>query len=360
MPMPFSKKKFASSCNAEKIENGKTCTVTVLGAAKKFEVPRGDLLLMAALEQGINYPHTCRVGTCGRCRTKLVSGRISPQIDFALSPLSNDELEQGVILACQAKVRSDLEIDVALIDQKVIKPKMIAGTITHWQRLPGEVIDLRVGLEKPLHFQAGQYASIATSGSFTRRMFSFYDAPKPNGNYDVGFLIKKLPGGKFSEWLYNDDRRDVRVWIEAPFGQMGLDDEPRDALGVAGGTGIAPILSIARDRLRRFPKNRFTIVFGVRREYELFALDKLDEIADESAGRLTVIPILSDEPTGRDWTGATGLVTDAINSDLNLDFGGLSAFVCGSVPMVNAVEAHLLKMKVDPKRIHADKFEAAA
>lgn len=337
-----------------------SCRITVAGGNKSFEVPRGDLLLMSALGQGINYPHNCRVGTCGRCRTKLIAGRISPQIDFALSPLSNDELENGFILACQAKVRTDLTIGVSLIDHVVIEPRMVAGVIYHWERLPGEVIDMRVRLESPLLFEAGQYASISTSGSFTRRMFSFYDAPKENGNIEVGFLIKRLPGGRFSDWLYRDDRRDVRIWLEAPFGQMGLDDDARDAIGVAGGTGLAPVLSIAADRLRRFPQNRFTIVFGLRREYEMFALDKLEKLKETFGDRVSIIPIMSDEPVQRPWSGQRGLVTDALTKELNLDFSNVTAFVCGSVPMVEAVE-HVLKQQGMPEdRIHADKFEPAA
>ncbi|MCC4594198.1 2Fe-2S iron-sulfur cluster binding domain-containing protein [Xanthomonas campestris pv. phormiicola] len=336
-----------------------TCRITLKNGKGSFDVGRNEVLLLAALGQGINYPHSCRVGTCGRCKTRLVSGRISPLVDFALSPLNNEELRGGYILACQAKVRGDLTVDVELIDHDVVLPRSIAGTISGWKRLPGEVIDLRIALEQPLVFEAGQYAALAVSGSFVRRSFSFYDAPPgPEGASEVGFLVKRLPGGRFSEWLAAQDRRGTRIWVEAPFGQMGLDDTPRESLCIAGGTGVAPILSIAEDRLLRYPEHPVTVVFGVRAANDLFAMDRLQRLQRIAGdGRLRVIPVLSHEPDHSAWQGARGLVTAPLDAGLAVDFQRLSAFVCGALPMVEAVEKRLRALGVDGARIHADKFE---
>ena len=329
-----------------------------LKSGESFTVHRNELLLAGALRQGISYPHSCTVGTCGSCKTKLASGRISPLVDFALSPLTNDELKDGYVLACQSKVRSDLDVDVHLLDQNLIQPRSQVGEITHWELLPGDVVDVRVGFNEPFVFQAGQYAALAASGSYVRRSFSFYDAaPGPDGAREVGFLIKRLPGGRFSDWLARWDRRGVRMWMEAPFGQMGLDDTPRDAILVAGGTGIAPILSIAHDRLTRFPQRRLKIVFGVRTARDLFALDKLEAIRTRAPEKVESILILSHEPPGSNWTGARGLVTDALNEHLGLAFADAAAFVCGNLPMVVAVERRLKQLGMSPERIHADKFE---
>lgn len=333
------------------------CRIAVAGE-RDFQAGRDELLLLSALNQGVNYPHSCRVGTCGRCKTRLVSGKISPLVDFALSPLTNRDLKDGYILACQAKVRSDLEIEVGLIDHRVTLPLSVVGEISGWRVLPGGVIDLRIALDEPLAFQAGQYAALAVSGSFVRRSFSFYDAPPGlEGAREVGFLVKHLPGGRFSGWLAARDRCGVRIWVEGPFGQMGLDDTPRHALCVAGGTGIAPILSIAEDRLQRFPTEGVTVVFGVRAQADLFALDRLERLSRLAPGRIRVVPILSHEPAGSGWSGARGLVTAALDPGLGIDWGRASAFVCGALPMVEAVEARLTALGLPRGRIHADKFE---
>ena len=335
------------------------CSIHVVGSGKTFAVPRNDLLLLSALAQGIDYPHNCRVGTCGKCKTRLVGGRISPMVDFALSPLTNAELEDGCILACQTKVRGDLSIDVELGQHASLPVRTIAARVSHWQRLPGEVIDLRLKLDEPLHFNAGQYATLAISGSFVRRSFSFYDAPPPidgRGSLEVGFLVKRLPKGRFSDWLWERDRSGIKVWLEGPFGAMGVEEIERDGLCVAGGTGLAPVLSIVADRLARSPRPSFTIVFGVRSAQDAFANERLAELQAHHPGRIRLVTILSHEPAASAWSGPRGLITAALTRELDVDYANVAAFVCGSLPMVEAVEKTLLGLGVPPARIHADKF----
>ena len=339
--------------------SGTKCEVRVSGADQCFSVPKNDLLLMSAIGQGIDYPHNCRVGSCGKCKTRLVSGRISPMFDFALSPLTNDELKQGYILACQSKVRSDLVIDVKMGQHATLPVKTIPGRVTRWMKLPGEVIDLRLKLEEPLQFQAGQYCTIAESGSFTRRSYSFYDAPpapEGQGADEVGFLVKRLPGGKFSEWLFAKHREGTRMWLEGPFGTMGIDDRESDALCVAGGTGLAPILSIVANRLAKSQTSMITIVFGVRTAADTFASERLSALLKQYAARIRLVTILSHEPATSTWSGPRGLITEALAPNLGIAFERVAAFVCGSLPMVEAVERNLLKLGVPQDRIHADKF----
>lgn len=335
------------------------CRISIRGSDRSFEVKKNDLLLLSALAQGVDYPHNCRVGTCGTCKTRLLDGRISPMVDFALSPLSNQQLKDGYILACQAKVRTDLEIEIKLGQHKTLPVCNLPSHVVHWQRLPGDVIDLRLRLERPLMFGGGQYCTIAESGSFVRRSYSFYDSPPdPSGQGadEVGFLVKRLPGGRFSEWLFGADRSGVKIWIEGPFGTMGIDDFDRDALCVAGGTGLAPILSIVGDRIGRSQQSKFTIVFGVRTAQDVFANRRLNELLQQAPGRIRLVTILSHEPAGSAWPGLRGLVTDTLDGALGVDFTRAAAFVCGSLGMVEAVEKKLIGLGVDPGRIHADKF----
>ncbi|TAM09355.1 MAG: 2Fe-2S iron-sulfur cluster binding domain-containing protein [Nevskiaceae bacterium] len=338
--------------------------VTVVGSGTTFQVPKGDLLLMSALAQGVDYPHNCRVGTCGTCKTRLLKGRISPLVDFALSPLTNEELENGYILACQSKVRTDLEIDVKLgTGHRDLPVRSVAGHVCAWRRLPGEVVDLRLRLDAPLMFAAGQYGILAPSGSFVQRSYSFYDAPPDpagSGAQEVGFLVRRLPGGKFSAWVYGADLKGAKLWLQAPMGTMGFDEFDRDGLCVAGGTGLAPILSIVSHRLKQSATARFTIVFGSRSAQDNFADALLANLLERESQRVRLVNILSNEPTGSAWRGRRGLVTDALDAALGVDYANAAAFVCGSLPMVEAVEKKLLQLGVDPDRVHADKFVPAA
>ncbi len=335
------------------------CRIRIAGSEQHFDIGSNEVLLPAALALGIDYPHNCRVGTCGSCKTRLVSGRISPMVDFALSPLSNQELRDGYILACQAKVRSDLEIDVRLGAHAALPERRIATRVVQWRRLPGDVVDLRLALEQPLQYHAGQYCTLAVSGSFVRRSYSFYDAPPDvagEGAREVGFLVKRLPGGAFSEWLFSEDRSNARIWLHGPYGRMGIEPGARDSLGVAGGTGLAPILSIAAERLRSLPDARFTLVYGVRRAEELLASQALLDLVARYSGRLCLVPIVSHEPEGSHYAGARGLITEALNDQLGVDYANVVSYICGGRPMVEAVERCLQELGVDAHRMHADKF----
>src|ERR1700739_3033924 len=88
--------------------------VSVTPGELSFDVPCGQTVLESALKLGIAYPHDCTVGTCGSCRSKLLSGRVEASTPFGYT-LSRDELEAGYILACQALAKSDLmlEVDIA-------------------------------------------------------------------------------------------------------------------------------------------------------------------------------------------------------------------------------------------------------
>jgi toluene methyl-monooxygenase electron transfer component len=333
------------------------CRVTIEGTDTGFEVRRDASLLQAALAAGLAYPHRCRVGTCGQCKTRLVGGQIRPLADFGLSPLTNAELKQGYVLACQANVRSDLRIEVQLGHPQGTA-RSVSARVVAWRRVGADVVDVRLGLDEPLRFRAGQYATIAPSGSFVRRSYSFYDPPPAAdlaGADEVGFLVKRLPGGQLSEWLWAADRRGAKLWLDGPYGQLGDRDDDRDAVCIAGGTGIAPILSIVEDRLNRCAAS-FIVVLGVRRAVDLHAIDRLWGLRDRAGERLRVVPILSDEPASSPWRGLRGLVTEALTAELCSDYRSRAAFVCGGTAMVDAVERRLRDLGVPAAQLHSDRF----
>lgn len=336
------------------------CQIKVKDNEKnQFVINRNDMLLKSALDQGMDYPHNCRVGVCGQCKTRLISGDVTPMVDLALSPLTNEEINEGYFLACQGKVRGDIEIEVKLGQHQPIPEQQVSGKVSLWRRLPGEVIELRIALDTPFFYEAGQYGFLAESGSFVRRCFSFTDAPPadPNvGANEVGFLIKRLPGGEFSEWIFERDRTGTKMWLHGPYGIMGNDDIDADGLCIAGGTGLAPVLSIVEQRLSASATAVFTVVFGVQKQQDLFALDKLHALSEASPGRLQVVPVLSHEPVDSSWPGARGLVTAPLDDKLGVDYSNVSSFICGSLPMVEAVERRLLELGAQAERIHADKF----
>jgi len=335
-----------------------TFGVSIAGGGPTLRVPSGDFLLAAALAQGLGYPHNCRVGTCGSCKTRLVSGKIKGMMDFALSPLTAEELRAGYVLACQSKVRSDLIIEVALNAAVVATPQKLDARISWVERLPGDVLHVQLALAAPLVFGAGQHAELGIEGFEPVRIYSFCDAPRPGGNRDVSFLIKRLPGGLFSERLFRDAVVGMPMRVHGPFGQLGAAEPDASAVCVAGGTGLAPMLSIVRHRLAASATARFTLLLGVRAQADHFAARLLEAVMQEAGGRVAVEVVLSDEPADSGWTGPRGLVADALAA--RHVAAADCAFVCGGQGMVHAARQRLVALGIPPHRIHVDTFLPSA
>lgn len=87
--------------------------VQINSAGVFLKVPPGETILQSALDQGISFPHNCRVGSCSTCKCKLVSGRVKELSDSAYV-LSGEEIKSGMILACQTLLLSDAVIEVEL------------------------------------------------------------------------------------------------------------------------------------------------------------------------------------------------------------------------------------------------------
>jgi ferredoxin len=83
-------------------------SVRFLRAGKTAELPAGLTVLEAAEEAGVEIPFECRSGICGQCKTKLVSGRVSMEVQDALTP---SDRSKGLILACQARAAGGLVVD---------------------------------------------------------------------------------------------------------------------------------------------------------------------------------------------------------------------------------------------------------
>ncbi|HQT64596.1 MAG: hypothetical protein B7Z75_05520 [Acidocella sp. 20-57-95] len=89
----------------------KPATVTILPADISFIVEPKKTVLLSALDQNIKYPHYCRVGSCGTCKSKLISGQVRELTDKSYT-LSNEDIQAGYILACQSVPKTDLVLEV--------------------------------------------------------------------------------------------------------------------------------------------------------------------------------------------------------------------------------------------------------
>ena len=313
------------------------------------EVAPGQTVLQAALQAGIAFPHSCRVGGCASCKCRLLDGRVRELTDASYL-LSDEEFARRTILACQSVPLSDVRIAVDL--PAPAARRSVAGRVIGQERLTPDITRLRVRLDEALTWRGGQYAQLGLAGlPGVRRCYSFANAAQPDGQ--VSFFVRKVSGGALSTWVNDHDLLGTSVTVEGPQGDFWLREGRAPLLLVAGGSGLAPLLALLQEAAAAGVRRPVTLLFGARAPQDLYALDEIESIARQWPDRFRVVPVLSAVPSGAEWTGERGLVTDRIPALLE---DGAHAYLCGPPAMVDTAVAVLRAHGVAAEHIHADRF----
>lgn len=317
--------------------------------AQPIVVQPRETLLQAALREGINFPHSCRVGGCASCKCKLVNGKVK-ELTEAGYILSDEDLDQGYILACQSVPQTDVSIEVDLGSQQA--RRRVGGRVVSQDKLTHDITRLRVQLDEALAYKAGQFADISIESlSGVSRSYSFATPVQPDSQ--VSFFVRRVPGGVFSSAINDGNVVGQSVTIDGPAGDFWLRPSDAPILLVAGGSGLAPVLALLKDAVAHGVSRPVALLFGAREERDLYALDEVQEIARQWRGPFKFIPVLSAAAADASWRGERGLVIDKIPMVLA---AGTHAYLCGPPPMIDSAVALLKLHGIKPEHIHADRF----
>jgi len=333
-------------------------TVRIEPLGIELQVPGNQSVLQAALEAGVDFPHSCKVGTCMACRSRLSSGKVKAIRDFSYV-LSAEELKAGYILACQAKVapgeRIVLEVDID--SQRPHHPQLTCqGRLTAQTPLTHDIVELCVTLDQPLAYTAGQYAALRPAHIERAREYSFATAPTPGGDRELRFFVRLTPGGQFTGWLFGEPRVGQMLEVTGPGGDFWLRDAQAPLVFVAGGSGLAPVLSVLEAAANAGVARDAVFLFGARTQGDLYKLDLIEAIASRWAATFRFVPVLSHEPPDSGWTGARGFVTEYLAAPHVPDMADRHAYLCGPPPMIDAALAVLAAAGVADGHVHYDKF----
>jgi propane monooxygenase reductase subunit len=331
--------------------------VTLVPGGEEFPVGADEDILTAALHNGINLQYGCRHGNCSSCKHWLINGDVD---DSAASvyAIPRDEREDGAILLCCTFAKSDLVIEIHQHDGVETLPPMTPpsrrrATVLKQRPLTPNLVELRVELDEPLSFRAGQYAEF-TLDTGERRSYSLVNPP--SSGRELTFCIKRVQNGVFSTVLDHIGPGST-LHLEAPFGTMFLRDTGRPVIAAAIGSGIAPILSILTDAAEHNRDVPIRFYYGARCAGDLVYLDELAQLSTRLKD-FQFIPCLSQGTPDTVPNSRSGRVTRAIAEDIR-DASLCDAYLCGAPDMCDAV-GRLLEAKGLPEaRIHADKFYPA-
>jgi len=334
----------------------------------QFDIEPGEKVLYAGLRAGIELPYECGTGTCGTCKARAVSGRLSdgwPQAPGKkfVKP------ELGEFLMCQCAADEDVTLEVSKFvyaaEAGACAPTVRAGVLRGTRILTHDVMQFALELEEPCEFDAGQFVVFSAPGCDGYRAYSMVNYER--GARRLTFLVKRKPGGGLSDWLFDSDRQGARLALFGPLGKATFyPSVDRNILCIAGGSGIAGMMSILSRAVeeRHFERRQGWLFFGVRTLADAFYLQELSDLCARCTKSLAITVALSDadvpESVANDWPAlrfARGLVHEVAKQAMVGKYENVRAYVAGPPPAVDAaLRVLLLDAKLTTDNIRYDKF----
>ena len=168
-------------------------------------------------------------------------------------------------------------------------------------------------------------------------------------------------GGAATEgWIFRDLAEGDELELRGPMGSFLLDGaKEEDAILVGGGTGLAPLKSIAVHALENGLLPKISLYHGCRTDSDLYDVEFFRALEAEYPAVFSYRPVLSDEPDGSGWDGARGLVTEAVLEDY-ASCRGYVAFLCGPPAMIESGVKVLRRRRMPSRLMHREEFTPAA
>ena len=318
-----------------------------------IEARAGEMVLQAAKRNGIALSSDCEVGDCQTCRANLLCGKIEYD-EYATVSLTQDEMQAGEMLSCVSAAETDVTVELPYERAALIAPKRFVLKVQETARLGSSVIQLKaqsLGV-KPMEFLPGQYINLNVPGTDQWRSYSMATPPSAGRNLEL--LVRLLDAGEMSDWLRNRTAVGDMIECNGPFGTFYLREHDAPLLMIAGGTGVAPMISMLRVLEAGKSQRRIVLCFGVNRPDELFYVDELLAFRKTLPNYELRIALVE---AGPDSPYKNGYCTDQIAPE---DVRGSDIYLCGPPAMTDAAAPILASNGADPRRIFMERFVSSS
>lgn len=314
---------------------------------------RGQTILDAALAAGVPYPHGCRSGECGECKSDLCAGEVLME-GYDSRTLTDAERHAGLVLACRAYPRGDVTVSwLGRAAERLHPLRRVTGTVVQVQHPTHDIVRLRIAVDgAPFMFAPGQYAEV-TFADCPARPYSMANRP---GDPLLEFHVRHVPGGVVGSHVAGEIREGARVKVHGPYGTAFLRKPAGEPmLMVAGGPGLAPIKSILLSALAKFGEDigPMHLYHGVRESRDLYDGDM---VVGAGGGCVHYVPVVTSPSL--ESVCRHGTAQQAIESDFP-SLAGFKVYVAGPPAMVEACAATALRLGAHREDVHADAFHAA-
>lgn len=317
------------------------------GVTRIIDCEADEKVSDAAFRQKINVPMDCRDGVCGTCKCKAERGEF--ELGFYLEDaMTEEEAAAGMVLTCQMTPKSDCVIAIPASSLACkTGAQTVQATVAGVKALSDTSYRLRVKLAAGLGFLPGQYVNVQVPGTTQTRAYSFSSHPQAD---EASFLIRNIPGGLMSGYLARAQAGDA-VALTGPMGAFYLRPITRPQVFLAGGTGLAPFLSMLELIATQGTDQPIRLIYAVTKLADLVEMDRLHALA-ALIPSLNLTTIVADPEADHPLKGyATNHLTAA-----DLWDGAADVYLCGPPPMVEAVRGHMASIGVTPASFLFEKF----
>ena len=331
-----------------------------LADGAEYRCAAEDTLLRAGLRAGLGFPYECNAGSCGTCKVDLLEGQISSLRPDAPG-LGERDRAKGRVLACQARPLSDCSIKVRLRPENVPahRPARFKATLAATRDLTQDMREFRfkAAAGSP-GFLPGQYALFYLPGLDAPRTYSMSNIDDGSGTWQ--FIVRRVPGGTGTVTLFDKVAIGDTITLDGPYGLAYLrPDSPRDLVLIGGGSGLAPMLSLARGAVRepRLDGRRIHVFYGARTTRDLAGAAELEALPGFGS-RITFTPVLSHhgDDSVETWDGARGFVHEIARDFVGERWPEFEYYFAGPPPMAEAVQKMLIEKRVPYPQVHFDSF----
>ena len=337
------------------ITNYGECAITI-NSEDSFELQGGASLLDALTRQKVFIPSACGGrGSCGYCKVKVLEGA-GPLLPTEEPYLEKEEKEQGIRLSCQVKVRNDMSIE---IPQELLSVRQYECGCADIQDLTYDIKQYRFELKDPdrMDFIPGQYAQVlapAYEGSPEEVFRAYSISSDPTEKGFVELIVRRAPNGICTTYMFDHLKEGDPVMLNGPYGQFRLADTDAPIIFIAGGSGMAPIKCILHQMVNTGNKRNAAYYFGVNTLKDVYFTEEMKAFESKLAD-YRFIPVVASPEEGSNWTGETGLVTEALARNIE-DVSKHEAYLCGSPGMIDATIEVLTDRGMPVEHIYYDKF----
>ncbi len=324
----------------------------------EFACAVDDTLLRAGLRAGLGMPYECNAGACGSCKVELLEGAIESLRPDAPGLAERDRAKNRV-LACQAQPRGDCAIKVRLRPENVPahRPARFRARLEGVRDLTHDMREFRFATTGAPGFLPGQYALFYLPGLPVPRTYSMSNVD--DGSRIWEFIVRRVPGGVGTVALFDKVEVGAEIELDGPYGLAYLRaDSPRDIVCIAGGSGLAPVLSVARGALAepRLAGRKVHVFYGARTHRDLCGETELCALPS-FGDRLFFYPALSmvdaDAPG---WSGKTGFIHEIARDFIGERWADFEYYFAGPPAMAEAVQRMLIEKRVPFPQVHFDSF----